>query len=219
MSSPAPACRKALEDATRRWPRRNKASDGIMGDARHQATKSDHNLGNAFDITHDPSSGCHGDVIAAAALQDSRTKYVIWNRRIWNVERGDTAWRRYTGDNPHTHHCHVSIRAGSRNDARAWGWAPGGSVEAPPPTDTAPGDGSPTVPSDDRTFPGVALRRGQRSENVRAVQARLARLGWTISVDGDFGPATERVVRAFQRRRGLDDDGVVGPRTWRALFA
>lgn len=227
MSAPAPACRKALTDATNRWPRRNRASDGIMGDAAHQRTPSDHNLGNAFDITHDPSVGCHGDVIAAAALRDSRTKYVIWNRRIWNLERGDRAWRRYTGKNPHTHHCHVSIRSNARNDTRPWGWAPGGHIEDVPtrPTPAEPsvlrdGRANTTLPSEQRTYPGVPLRLGLRnSESLRAAQARLARQGWRIGIDGDFGPQTYRVVQQFQRRRGLDDDGVIGPRTWRAIFA
>ncbi|NUP05553.1 MAG: peptidoglycan-binding protein [Polyangiaceae bacterium] len=192
-----------------------------MGDARHQARPSDHNLGNAFDITHDPSTGCHGDVIASAALQDPRTKYVIWNRRIWNLERGDRAWRHYTGDNPHTHHCHVSIRSGARNDTRPWGWAPGGSADVtPPPAQaTPPSNGTPALPSEQHPYPGVPLKKGDRSESVRAVQTRLRRLGWRIGIDAVFGPETDRVVRAFQRRRGLEDDGIVGPRTWRALFS
>jgi peptidoglycan hydrolase-like protein with peptidoglycan-binding domain len=38
-----------------------------------------------------------------------------------------------------------------------------------------------------------------------------------VPVDGDFGPQTERAVKAFQRKHGLTPDGVVGPATWAAL--
>lgn len=123
--TPAPACLQAIKDANEAFPGRKKASDGIMGDASHQARKSDHNDGNAFDITHDPESGCDGETIATLALQDPRTKYVIWNRRIYNLELGDKAWRPYNGANPHTHHCHVSIRGTARDDVSRWPWAKG----------------------------------------------------------------------------------------------
>jgi len=118
MSVPAAACRQALADATRRWPSRSRRDDGIMGDARHQRRRSDHNLGNAFDITHDPRSGCDGSIIAALAIRDPRVTYVIWNRRIYNRSRPAEGWRRYTGDNPHTKHCHVRNRTTSTNDKR-----------------------------------------------------------------------------------------------------
>lgn len=36
--------------------------------------------------------------------------------------------------------------------------------------------------------------------------------------DSDFGPLTEEAVKAFQRGRGLTDDGVVGRLTWEALL-
>jgi hypothetical protein len=220
VPSPSPACRRALADATARWPRRNKASDGIMGDARHQQRPSDHNLGNAVDITHDPASGCIGSVIAALAIRDPRVTYVIWNRRIYSLARAAEGWRRYNGDNPHTHHCHISIRATSRSDNRAWAWATAGG-EAPqieePPADEPRRPAGPR-PGESTAYPNVPLRMGSRGALVGRVQERLRARGWTIGVDQQFGPETDRIVRQFQRRRGLLDDGIVGRHTWNAIF-
>lgn len=56
------------------------------------------------------------------------------------------------------------------------------------------------------------LRRGNSSEDVKALQRRLG-----IAADGIFGPGTEAEVKAFQRAKGLTADGVVGARTWAAL--
>jgi len=56
-------------------------------------------------------------------------------------------------------------------------------------------------------------------EAVRDIQSRLADLGYDIGDDdaGEFGVATEDAVRGFQKERGLDADGIVGPGTWRDL--
>jgi hypothetical protein len=129
MNTPAKACLKALADATQRWPTRNKKSDGIMGDQAHMDRCSKegkcegHVLGNAFDITHDPASGCNGQTIADLAIQDKRTAYVIWNSQIYSPHRAAEGWRAYTGPNPHIHHCHVSIKPEFRDDDTSWGWA------------------------------------------------------------------------------------------------
>jgi len=57
-----------------------------------------------------------------------------------------------------------------------------------------------------------------RGPDVRAVQERLAELGFDpYPVDGIYGPMTESAVLAFQRSRGLEPDGVVDDRTYRAL--
>jgi cell wall-associated NlpC family hydrolase len=74
--------------------------------------------------------------------------------------------------------------------------------------DTASAAASPTTTGSGN----LNVRRGDKGPNVRTVQAKLG-----ISVDGIFGPQTERAVKAFQRSHGLVVDGIVGPVTTRAL--
>jgi hypothetical protein len=58
------------------------------------------------------------------------------------------------------------------------------------------------------------------SKAVRELQLRLRRLGHRPGpIDGLFGPLTEASVERFQRARGLQVDGVVGPRTLARLLA
>lgn len=57
-----------------------------------------------------------------------------------------------------------------------------------------------------------------RGEEVWEAQRLLnERAGAGLKPDGLFGAATREAVRAFQRRRGLVEDGVLGPLTWAAL--
>jgi hypothetical protein len=62
-------------------------------------------------------------------------------------------------------------------------------------------------------YPGQPLRQGSQGDAVKLVQAVVG-----ATPDGDFGPATDRRVRAWQKQRGLVVDGVVGAVTWKAMF-
>ncbi|MFD3445219.1 peptidoglycan-binding protein [Microbacteriaceae bacterium 4G12] len=69
----------------------------------------------------------------------------------------------------------------------------------------------------------VTVKRGNTGSAVRAVQDQLTDRRWVIlSVDGVFGARTDAAVREFQRllarQMPFTVDGVVGPRTWRALI-
>lgn len=63
-----------------------------------------------------------------------------------------------------------------------------------------------------------AFRVGDQGSDVAEIQGQLARLGYDVAADGDFGPATAEAVKAFQVSRGLDADGLVGPTTYSALL-
>jgi putative chitinase len=65
--------------------------------------------------------------------------------------------------------------------------------------------------------PRPTLRRGDKGEQVAALQAILGAKGFALRADGDFGLATAAAVKDFQASRGLPADGVVGPRTWQML--
>ncbi|MFN2332191.1 MAG: peptidoglycan-binding protein, partial [Halomonas sp.] len=41
----------------------------------------------------------------------------------------------------------------------------------------------------------------------------LGTAGFPLTLDGQFGPATERALRSFQNRAGLVMDGLAGPKT------
>ncbi len=106
------------------YPRRDKTSDGTIGDAAHASRSSDHNpwvkdgatgIVTALDITHDPENGPNAGELAETlrASKDPRIKYIISNKRIVSstVTGGKPAWawRKYTGSNPHNKHVHISV--------------------------------------------------------------------------------------------------------------
>lgn len=138
------------------FPRRNKASDGGIGDAAHATRDSDHNpwvkdgamgVVTARDFTHDPAHGMDIDRLTdeLAASRDSRIKYIIANGYILDSRPGNNPWRwvRYYGSNPHTKHFHLSVMPSKHlyDDSRPWnlpslstgggGAAPGGGDDMP----------------------------------------------------------------------------------------
>lgn len=59
----------------------------------------------------------------------------------------------------------------------------------------------------------------QTRADVRAWQARMAQLGYHLTIDGQYGPQSASVCVAFEKARGLDvDSGIVGPQVWAAAF-
>ncbi|WP_141994700.1 L,D-transpeptidase family protein [Bacillus sp. B4EP4a] len=64
----------------------------------------------------------------------------------------------------------------------------------------------------------ASLKKGSSGPQVIELQKRLTKLGYsTKGVDGSFGKNTEAAVKKFQKAKKLTSDGVVGPKTKKAL--
>ena len=112
------------------FPDRDRRSDGWVGDTRHAARPSDHNPDSktgtvrAIDVDRDISGGAKPDLMPDIADQirlcakagDKRISYIIFEGRIASSRMG-WRWRKYTGSNPHNHHCHVSFTKAGDNDS------------------------------------------------------------------------------------------------------
>lgn len=200
---------KLRSQVNEKYPKRSKASDGSVGDTSHSARKSDHNpdsrgIVHAIDITHDPRNGFDSYKFAdhLLATQDPRISYIISNRRIGSGPSGPSpgVWRKYTGANPHDHHVHISIITSREDDISAWNI----------------GD-APATPQPEAPIAPSVLRLAMKGPKVTNLKAMLKAKGIPVS-DGDlFDNQTKLGVQVVQLRNGLDDDGVVGPQTWKKL--
>lgn len=62
-----------------------------------------------------------------------------------------------------------------------------------------------------------AIGRGDTGPQVTEVQTILKGYGYTVTVDGVYGPQTERAVKSWQASNGLTVDGIAGPATISSL--
>ena len=99
------------------------------------------------------------------------------------------------------------------------------SSEVPTTSTAAPTTTATTLPPTTTTTvppapPLPPLKQGDTGPDVSALQARLSALGyWLEDTDGTYGVTTAHAVTAFQKRAGLDRDGVAGPDTEAALLS
>lgn len=98
---------------------------GTIGDEAHRKEKSDHNPNlysrvNAADYMLGKGGFDHAaaERLCADLIKDPRTKYVIYNRRIW--ESDTRKWLKHTGSNPHTDHVHHSVHDWADVDRTEW---------------------------------------------------------------------------------------------------
>jgi hypothetical protein len=123
------------DQINRRWPNRDKRSDGVLGDAAHAARQSDHNPDSrgyvhALDIDEDLRGSKDDNVwladqiIANARMRRSgsnRLKYVVYEDKIASGTHANHFWT-WRGDNyGHTIHMHISFTTQGETDATPFG--------------------------------------------------------------------------------------------------
>ena len=70
------------------------------------------------------------------------------------------------------------------------------------------GGKAPVASAASKTLDSGVYKLGSKGDVVKEIQKLLK-----LTADGDFGRGTQCAVKTFQRNYGLNDDGVVGPKT------
>ena len=120
------------DQVNRRWPKRDKASDGWIGDRAHSERISDHNpnkagVVHAIDIDEGLGTYANGrtarrlanqilDYAASGLPGSSRLKYVVYENRIASGTYRKTFWSWRHGNYGHTAHIHVSFTSYADRD-------------------------------------------------------------------------------------------------------
>ncbi|GIM88745.1 hypothetical protein [Paractinoplanes toevensis] len=125
-------------------PRRDKASDGSIGDTAHQQESSDHNRDEEGNVPiHDADKVNEVHAIDVTAMLDEsdltmekvvqfllgrcrsgaekRLRYIIFNRRIWAAS-SNWVQKTYAGASSHTEHAHFSASYESAHEASTASW-------------------------------------------------------------------------------------------------
>jgi hypothetical protein len=119
----------------KRWPKRDKRSDGWIGDKAHASRQSDHNpdsrgLVHALDIDADLDPKDPGaaqrlanQIVAYAASGipgANRIKYVVFNDQIASGTYANSMWKWRGSGYGHMHHIHVSFSTKGENNAQTY---------------------------------------------------------------------------------------------------
>lgn len=215
-------------EVDRKFPDRERVSDGTIGNEAHQllGKKSDHNpwlkdgdvgVVRALDVDAGPGefpNRAHdtvGDTVSEVARLAGKAGhpaladggYVIYEGKIASAVSPAWEWRPHNGDS-HESHPHISVgrNKGAFDSKEPWGLA----VAQPAAIRLPPATGTP--------FPTLSL--GSQGEKVKLVQRFLwgSARAKAMPNYGIFENTLKTAVEGYQRMRGLPITGVVDAATW-----
>ena len=127
-----PSLTRFRNEVNARWPHRDKASDGTIADAAHEATSSDHNDDpdgsvDAWDMDNNivPGNNAMSDAIIYGVLipafqRHPAARYWIYQRKIAHRFEDNWAVKPYYGSSAHIEHVHWNSNQATENNISQW---------------------------------------------------------------------------------------------------
>lgn len=226
------------DQVNQRWPSRDKASDGWIGDAAHAARDgwgtngrgSYHNpdpngIVHAIDLDEDFFGKGKGGQKAAMEFAQQlatycregkdggRIAHIVYEDKVASATANN--WHFRGSGYGHTHHIHISFTNKADKD---------GSKFRLPIFETEQERPKPPAPKPEKTpaYPGRSkLTHKQRNADVRDMQKELIKKGFNIpnGATGFYGDQTVAAVRRLYASIGKKKDGrTLDPSGWNALW-
>jgi hypothetical protein len=204
--------------------------DGVLFQWQRLSYQADAQMaGNAYATSIECADGGKIIPFSAKQVEASIDLGVWWCKQTGNPARKATAWngtglgyhRMFKEWAPDGRSCPGDPRVRQLENeiwpeiARRLGGATPVTPPTPPVASVAP-----KFPLAESEYYGLKHNAGipDPEKGLRQWQQQMKNRGWTITPDGQFGPETDSVTRAFQREKRLGVDGRVGLQTWNAAW-
>jgi len=186
--------------------------------ARHADGFSNHASGSAIDLNWQlwPQNGSKrsmtaSETAAASKIAADLAEVIIWGGN-WNGQRDEMHWEVRPGVTPQKVKAYIEKHHLTLNGSPVSHPDP-----APPPKPAPPApeeqESTPVLFSNVPMVAVADVQPGKSDPSVRLLQQALNQVGAKITVDGQFGPATLKAYKNWQRSLGLtgaDCDGAPG---------
>lgn len=233
------------DQINKRWPKRDKASDGWIGDARHQARDgwgingkgSYHNpdpngIVHAIDVDEDFLGKGKGQSEAKRFAEElatycregkdgGRIAHIVYEDQVASGTAGN--WHFRGSGYSHTHHIHISFTNKANSDGAKFDLPifkeSDSNLEPIKPNPIKP---EPVKPPVVPSYPGVdRVSYGKSNSDIKKMQQQLIKKGFNLpaGATGNYKDQTLKAVKLFNKSIGITSDGKkIGPRGWAKLF-